>query len=621
MTKTSPVRPLALGAFATAAMLYALTAYPTITWWDSASYSLGAATLGTGSPPGSLLLTLIGWPVAKLVAPTSVAQMLNLLAGVISAGTVALVFVNATRLLWLERDEPPTAPAAGAFLGALLFASTTTLWSYAVRFTPYSLSALFSAMLLFVMIAWWQRADQPDAWMLLVLLSFLFGADFSVHRTNALLIPGALGWVLIRKPREVLRPRTIAICVAALVAGLLIQLLTIPIAGHSGSPLNFENPDSFTRFWDYVTLKRLGGGFLLQLFPRKSSLWSTQVADVANVLRDNFFSRSGRFGLLGYAPGVGAIVGVVALIRANAKLGAAMLAVLVLQIGATILYFNIPSNYFRSFDRHYLPICVTFGILNAVGFGAAMRWAVNAKPPLLGFAAAVIVVAIPIARLPANYAEHDASKRYFAHDWATNALGQLPPNAVYLTVGDNDTFPAMFVQSVEGVRRDVTIINTSIATLPEWRARLHRTTPNFPLDSTTTPDSISYASNFSRPVSYAVTGAAYLKWPMDSGRFEGLHWTLKPKGARDADLALARRHLLENAKYRGYADPTVQIDESTPEMAVNYHYAVLQLLAADRAKVGADQCRADREAFFRLVPPDRIRLRSDVLKELQSVCD
>ena len=34
--------------------VFAVTAYPSITWWDSASYSLAAVTLGiTPPPPGS----------------------------------------------------------------------------------------------------------------------------------------------------------------------------------------------------------------------------------------------------------------------------------------------------------------------------------------------------------------------------------------------------------------------------------------------------------------------------------------------------------------------------------------------------------------------------------------
>src|SRR5688572_10324648 len=57
------------------------TAYPTITWWDSSNYSLAAATLGVTSPPGSLLLTLLGWPVARLPSSLAPAYRLNLLAG------------------------------------------------------------------------------------------------------------------------------------------------------------------------------------------------------------------------------------------------------------------------------------------------------------------------------------------------------------------------------------------------------------------------------------------------------------------------------------------------------------------------------------------------------------
>ena len=50
------------GAFA----VFAWTAYPTITWWDSSSFSLAAATLGVTPPPGSLLLTLLGWTITRI---------------------------------------------------------------------------------------------------------------------------------------------------------------------------------------------------------------------------------------------------------------------------------------------------------------------------------------------------------------------------------------------------------------------------------------------------------------------------------------------------------------------------------------------------------------------------
>ena len=78
--------------------VYWRTAYPTITWWDSSSYSLAAATLGVTSSPGSLLLTLLGWLVTRVSIMSSPARQLNLFAGVLGAFTVALVFVTALRV-------------------------------------------------------------------------------------------------------------------------------------------------------------------------------------------------------------------------------------------------------------------------------------------------------------------------------------------------------------------------------------------------------------------------------------------------------------------------------------------------------------------------------------------
>jgi hypothetical protein len=608
-----------LTLFAVVAIVFARTAYGTITWWDSSSYSLAAATLGIASPPGSVILTLLGWPVAKLVSPPEVAHALNVFAALIASATVAMVCVNAIKVLESSsRERVAAGTMIGAAFGALLFASTTTLWDYAIRFTPYGLSALFTTVLLFVMLAWWRRADESNAWRLLVLLSFLFGVDFSVHRTNALLIPGALAWVLIRKPSSALSLRTIGLSIIALALGLSIQLLVIPMAARGGSPLNFSNPNSLPRLWDYVTLKQLGGGFLLNVFPRKSSVWGTQVADVAHILRDNFFDRSGPLGMLGFAPGAASIVGAIALLRLNVRLGIALLAVIAIHVVATILYFNIPANFFRSFDRHYLPICVVIGTVGAFGVASAADWATRVRGRVAPLIVAGTIAIVPIAQMASNYHRHDASRRFFAHDWATNALAQLPPNAVYLTVGDNDTFPVMYVQAVEGVRRDVTIINTSIATLTEWRRRNRALDPTFPLSATTTVDSIVRSPNFPRPIAYAITGVGMA--PKDSTRFAGLHWLAASPSARTVDVTTARRNLLEISKYRGYADSSVDIDSTTPVMAAQYYYAMLELLSAERATAGIDQCRADRDVFVRQVPPERVSLPKDLRSSFESAC-
>lgn len=58
---------------------------------------------------------------------------------------------------------------------------------------------------------------------------------------------------------------------------------------------------------------------------------------------------------------------------------------------------------------------------------------------------------------------------YYNH----NVLVGLEPNAILLTVGDNDTYPAWLLQA-RGFRRDVTVINLSLIMVDEYREKLFK---------------------------------------------------------------------------------------------------------------------------------------------------
>ncbi len=672
-----------IGAIVVTAIAIAVfwrTAYPTITWWDSSSYSLAAATLGINSPPGSLLLTLFGWPVAHLPFVDSPAHALNLLAGLLAAFVVALVYAAATMALRIAGpgERGNSAAAFGVAAGALTFAFGGTLWTYAIQFTPYVLSAVFTGLILWTLFRWWIDADRPDAWRWLVLVALLFGLDFSVHRTNALLIPGAIVWILIRRPVTARSPRTIVAGAGGLVAGLAVQLLLIPMAVLTRSTLNFSEPSTLSRFWDYVTIKQLGGSFLLQLFPRKSPVWSVQTADLLRVLRDNYLQWSGPSRWLGVLPAVAAVWGFVTLWRGNRRLAAALASVVLLQAAFTVLYFNIPANFFRTFDRHYLPVCVTIGVFVACGLGGAMA-AVAARlrtPQTVAVAAALFTI-LPAARLWSNWSANDASRRYFARDYAANALLGLPPRAIYFTVGDNDTFPVMYLQSVEGVRPDVTIINLSVASVPWWPEQLTRRDSLFPLsmsreqrtalgqrawsDTVATvrvagapetlalpagavpPDSIRLnvhpmygdtmlpaeivlldivrTNAWKRPLAFAITATQRsMEWLAPYGRLEGFYFLAAPAINPPVDPQVLRHHLFDVARYRGYADSSIRIDDVTRSMGLQAYEPLLTLLSADASLGTPDKCRADRTALLAHLPLDRLTTPPDYRAQIESAC-
>ena len=676
----------ALIVTAIAALVFWRTSYPTIHWWDSAEYSLAAGTLGIVGPPGSLLLTLLGWPVARLPVGSSPAHLLNLLAGALAAVTTGLVYVIAVRLL--RFTEPSTTEgdrraltALGAALGAMTFAFGATLWEYAVQFTPYVLSTVFAALILWVLLRWWKEADHPDACRSIALLGLLFGLDFSVHRTNAMLLPGALVWILLRHPQTLRTPKSLLAGTVGLLLGLAVQLLIIPIGigAMTRSPLFWNDPTNWSRFWDYTSMKQLGGGFLVQLFPRKAAFWSVQVSDFLRVLGANFFHWNGPAGVLGVVPAAAALLGLTTLWRRDRRLGIGYTLVLFLQAAMTVLFLNIPAHFFRTFDRHYLPVCVTIAVLMSYGFATTMGAAAQLSLKRMRLAAGAVgmmVVLVPLSQVIGNWTRRDASKRYVTKEFATSLLTTLPRDAILFTVGDNDTFPLLYFQAVEGVRRDVTIINLAVANLPAFPDELLRRDRSFPLALSSaesaalgargsTPDTITIpvtgsaeslglpvgakppaaitvtvkpqfgtkllpaditvlhivrTNRWRRPVCFAITGTPSMGWLAPYARLEGLYYRIVPTPDPPADIPVLRANLLVHADYRGFADPTVRLDNEDRTFGLMSYLVLTRLLEADRKSGDINGCRADTAALLAAIPPDRLEMPTGDREKTLSEC-
>ncbi len=77
------------------------------------------------------------------------------------------------------------------------------------------------------------------------------------------------------------------------------------------------------------------------------------------------------------------------------------------------------------------------------------------------------IVAISLLLVPVNmgaqgWGIHTRAGNYFPFDYSYNILQSVEKDAIVFTNGDNDTFPVWFLQDVEGVRRDVRIVNLSL---------------------------------------------------------------------------------------------------------------------------------------------------------------
>jgi len=667
-------------------VVFALTAYPTISWWESGQYSLAAATLGITSPPGSLLLTLIGWAITRVPTGLTTAHELNLLAGALAATTVALVLSVALRLLRQTGERVKTgtiqAPAVVATLaaaGALAFGFSATLWEYAVQFTPYVLTSVFTGLLLWTLLRWWESATDQRSWHWILALGLLFGMDYSVHRTNALLMPSALVWILIRQPRALGKARTWIAGVGGLVAGLTLQLLIIPFAAEH-PPLNIGDPSTWSRFYDYESLAQFGGGWLVQFYPRHAALWSVQAMDFLRAFGANFLWLSGGWAILGWLPALLGVLGWLALWRRDRRLALAFLSLLVLHAVVTVAYFNVPEHYFRSVYRHYLPVFVTWGVLVCCGAGeVAVRlreWSLRGGRWRTAQWAGSLLLLAPLSQLVHNWRAVDGSHRTFAEDFAINLLSGLPPGALLFTVGDNDTFPLMYAQAVLHVRPDAQIVNLPLSNTRWYLNELTRRDPSFPLppgyadshgaqpwtDTTLTipvagtaaefgfPDGLALPRSISlrvgptmggdyilpqdlallqilennqwrRPLCFSIT-ADKLALPglAPYARLDGVFWRVVPHADPPLNRAVLRRNLLETYRYRGYADPGVPLDQTSRSLGLNYYLPLVALAQAEYAAGAADQCRLARETVLRALPPARLQPEETLKQEMEGAC-
>src|SRR5678816_92174 len=150
-----------------------------------------------------------------------------------------------------------------------------------------------------------------------------------------------------------------------------------------------------------------------------------------------------------------------------------------------IFYLNFTDHEVRERDYFFTNSYHFLAIWMGMGVAGTLDWLARAFEPAKTSADASGAVLpakgerwglwlgaaalLGISLLPARqgWYEHDRSGFYIAHDYAYNMLTPLGPNALVLTNGDNDTFPLWYIQEVEGVRKDVRVVNLSLIHISE----------------------------------------------------------------------------------------------------------------------------------------------------------
>ncbi|WP_298997255.1 DUF2723 domain-containing protein [uncultured Tenacibaculum sp.] len=142
-----------------------------------------------------------------------------------------------------------------------------------------------------------------------------------------------------------------------------------------------------------------------------------------------------------------------------------VLTLFFLFTGLAIIFYTNPKP-FEPRERDYAVVGSFYVFAIWIGFGVLALYDYfkkYANKRVVAIAtSAVSLVAVPALMGFQNWDDHDRSDRYLARLNAQTYLESCDPNAIIFTIGDNDTFPLWYMQQVEGVRRDIKVVNTSL---------------------------------------------------------------------------------------------------------------------------------------------------------------
>ncbi len=338
-----------------------------------------------------------------------------------------------------------------------------------------------------------------------------------------------------------------------------------------------------------------------------------------------------------------------------------------------MVYFNLPKHYMRTMDRHYLPSLVILapwvgvGVAAVLGLAARLRWVRWLAPAL-----ALVLAVTPFVAWNANRRVCDLSRVRFAEGFARDLLEPLPERAILLTNGDNDTVPLWYLQQVEGVRADVTVINLPLTNLGHFVAGLRRRHPDLarllegepergvlqPVmigDTTVTtlveprsglglpasvapPDSVTFRlsglllaqdrvvldilrlTRWRRPVFLAITVTPdQLAWIRPYARLDGLAQRVIPSDDPAVwDLEHLREQLLVRMRYVGLADSTVTMDADARALYTNYAGALFQLAVAQNQRGQRQEALATLRFLDERVPLARLGVAGDDVADFRA---
>lgn len=184
--------------FLVSLVVYLLTVSPTVSFWDCGEFIACSNELEVTHPPGAPLFLLLGRLFSMMAGGNvmNIAYMVNLLSVLSAACTsmltcwIATYFTrNALQEMEVDSTQKVIMSQVAGLVAGLSCTFADSLWWNAVEAEVYAMSSFFTALVVWLMCKWDERAHEVDHLKWIILIAYIMGLSIGVHLLNLLTIP------------------------------------------------------------------------------------------------------------------------------------------------------------------------------------------------------------------------------------------------------------------------------------------------------------------------------------------------------------------------------------------------------------------------------------------------
>ena len=463
--------------------IYLTTLAPSVVQIDSGELAAVQSTLGIAHPTGYPLFTILGFLFSKIPLPFTNIFKANLLAAIFCG--LGVVFLVRSSFLMLGHPQAKTQPKpagkkskdkkpaksevpwaleetariiSSAFSG-LLAAFSITIWKQSTSVEVYSLHILLICLIIHALLkAYFSPAGEKvkspfKPWLI---FSLFLGLGFANHMTTLLIIPGAALLFFWKEKFGESSFRKIFYALPAFFGVLAILYSYLPIRASQKPAINWGNPAHWEYFWRHFTGKQ----YRVWLFSSSESAKEHLAYFIKNLPVE--------FAYIGLAV---VIIGFLYARKRSKRVSWFLLTSLLLTVFYAINYD------ISDIDSYFILAYISLALFSAFGFAHLLELLKTRKWPAN--------LAIPILALPLlfqfviNLPKADQSGIAAYEDYTKAVLKSVEPKSVIFSYQwDYFISASLYFQEVEGVRKDVTVIDKELLRRSWYFDQLQRNSPD-----------------------------------------------------------------------------------------------------------------------------------------------